>query len=35
MALRVAAPDEFEGRRLVAILPDSGERDRSTKLFTG
>jgi cysteine synthase len=34
VALRLAALDEFAGRRIVAILPDSGERYLSTKLFT-
>jgi len=33
VALRLAAMDEFEGKRIVAILPDSGERYLSTKLF--
>lgn len=33
VALRLAAMDEFEDKRIVAILPDSGERYLSTKLF--
>ena len=33
VALRLAALDEFEGKRIVAILPDSGERYLSTMLF--
>ena len=33
VALRLAAMDEFEGKRIVAILPDSGERYLSTALF--
>jgi len=33
VALRLAAEDEFEGKRIVAILPDSGERYLSTALF--
>ena len=34
VALRLAAMDEFEGKRIVAILPDSGERYLSTALFS-
>ncbi len=33
VALRLAAMDEFEGQRIIAILPDSGERYLSTTLF--
>ncbi|MFA7172880.1 MAG: cysteine synthase A [Kiritimatiellia bacterium] len=33
VALRLAALDEFAGKTIVAILPDSGERYLSTKLF--
>lgn len=33
VALRLAAQDEFEGKTIVAILPDSGERYLSTPLF--
>jgi len=33
VALRLAAMDKFEGKTIVAILPDSGERYLSTKLF--
>jgi len=33
VALRLAALDEFEGKTIVAILPDSGERYLSTPLF--
>ncbi len=33
VALRLAAMDEFDGKRIVAILPDSGERYLSTALF--
>jgi cysteine synthase A len=33
VALRVAAEDEFEGKNIVVILPDSGERYLSTSLF--
>ena len=34
-ALRLAFSEEFEGRTLVVILPDSGERYLSTALFAG
>lgn len=34
VALRLAALDEFAGKTIVVILPDSGERYLSTKLFT-
>lgn len=33
VALRLAARDEYEGRNIVVILPDSGERYLSTPLF--
>lgn len=33
VALRLAARDEYEGKTIVAILPDSGERYLSTSLF--
>jgi cysteine synthase A len=33
VALRLAALDEFEGKNIVVILPDSGERYLSTPLF--
>ena len=33
IALRLATMNEFEGKTIVAILPDSGERYLSTKLF--
>ena len=33
VALRLAALDEFEGKTIVTILPDSGERYLSTPLF--
>jgi cysteine synthase A len=33
VALRLAGQDEFEGKTLVVILPDSGERYLSTVLF--
>ncbi len=34
-AARIAAEPEFEGKTIVAILPDSGERYLSTALFEG
>lgn len=34
VALRLAAMDEFAGKTIVAILPDSGERYLSTQLFS-
>ncbi len=34
-ALRYAARDEYEGKNIVVILADSGERYLSTTLFTG
>ena len=34
-ALRLARLDEFAGKTIVAILPDSGERYLSTILFEG
>ncbi|MFO7937699.1 MAG: cysteine synthase A [Kiritimatiellia bacterium] len=34
VALKLAAQEEFEGKRIVVILPDSGERYLSTKLFS-
>ena len=33
VALRLAAQDEYEGKTIVVILPDSGERYLSTPLF--
>ncbi|MBN2311854.1 MAG: cysteine synthase A [Candidatus Hydrogenedentes bacterium] len=33
VALRLAGQDEFDGKTIVAILPDSGERYLSTPLF--
>ena len=35
VALRLAAQDEYEGKTIVVILPDSGERYLSTVLFEG
>ena len=35
VALRLAAKDEFDGKTIVVILPDSGERYLSTPLFEG
>lgn len=35
VALRVAAEDQFEGKNIVVVLPDSGERYLSTPLFEG
>jgi len=35
VALRLAAQDEFEGKTIVVVLPDSGERYLSTPLFEG
>ncbi len=35
VALRLAREDEFEGKTIVAILPDSGERYLSGPLFEG
>ena len=35
VALRLAALDEFEGKNIVVVLPDSGERYLSTPLFEG
>lgn len=35
VAARLAAQDEFKGKTIVAILPDSGERYLSTVLFEG
>jgi cysteine synthase len=34
VALRLAAQDEFENKRIVVVLPDSGERYLSTPLFS-
>ncbi len=34
-ALRLAAKDEFAGKTIVVMLPDSGERYLSTELFNG
>lgn len=34
VALRLAAQDEYEGKTIVVILPDSGERYLSTPLYT-
>ncbi|MBI4557111.1 MAG: pyridoxal-phosphate dependent enzyme, partial [Candidatus Hydrogenedentes bacterium] len=33
VAARLAARDEYEGKTIVAVLPDSGERYLSTPLF--
>ena len=35
VALRLAAQDRFEGKTIVVILPDSGERYLSSALFEG
>jgi cysteine synthase A len=35
VALRLARSSEFEGKTIVAILPDSGERYLSGPLFEG
>jgi cysteine synthase A len=35
VAVRLAHQPEFEGKTIVAILPDSGERYLSTVLFEG
>lgn len=35
VALRLAAMDEFDGKTIVVVLPDSGERYLSTPLFEG
>jgi len=35
VALRLAAQDDHEGKNIVVILPDSGERYLSTQLFAG
>jgi cysteine synthase A len=35
VAIRLAKLDEFEGKTLVVILPDTGERYLSTALFEG
>ena len=35
VALRLAALDEFQGKTIVVVLPDSGERYLSTPLFEG
>ncbi len=35
VALRLAALDEFDGKKIVVVLPDSGERYLSTPLFEG
>jgi len=34
-ALRLAKNDEFDGKTIVAVLPDSGERYLSGPLFEG
>ena len=34
VALRLAAQDEYAGKNIVVILPDSGERYLSTPLYT-
>jgi len=33
VALRLAAQDDYDGKTIVVILPDSGERYLSTPLF--
>ncbi len=35
VALRLAAQDQYEGKTIVVVLPDSGERYLSTPLFEG
>jgi cysteine synthase A len=35
VALRLAKLDEFAGKTIVVVLPDSGERYISTVLFEG
>lgn len=35
VAVRIAGQDEFKGKNIVVILPDSGERYLSTPLFEG
>jgi cysteine synthase len=35
VALRLAGMDEYEGKMIVVVLPDSGERYLSTPLFSG
>lgn len=35
VALRLAAQDAYEGKTIVVVLPDSGERYLSTALFNG
>jgi cysteine synthase A len=35
VALRLARTDEFAGKKIVAILPDAGERYLSGPLFEG
>jgi cysteine synthase A len=35
VAVRLAKEDEFAGKTIVTILPDSGERYLSTVLFEG
>jgi cysteine synthase A len=35
VALRLARSDEFEGKTIVAILPDTGERYLTGPLFEG
>jgi cysteine synthase A len=34
-AVRVAAEDQFRGKNIVVVLPDSGERYLSSALFEG
>ena len=35
VALRLAGQDEYDGKTIVVVLPDSGERYLSTPLFQG
>jgi len=35
VAARLASQDEFEGKTIVTVLPDAGERYLSTILYEG